>query len=287
MVGAQGAFLDDGARLHLHHGPIDLILNGVGPARDRAYRRAAARFETVLEELVSELPDLRRRACAHVRFKGEIAARMQAAAAPFTPGFVTPMAAVAGAVADTICAAASCPGLTRLSVNNGGDVAFCLAEGQSLTAALVGIPGGRARLSHAEPVRGVATSGWRGRSHSLGIADSVTVLAATAAEADVAATMIANRVDLLGHPAIRRQPACALAPDSDLGTRPVTVAVGPLLENEAAEALERGADYAQDCRAGGLIHAAILSLAGQTRSVGPLPLLTEQERGRTPCLISH
>ena len=49
-------------------------------------------------------------------------------------------------------------------------------------------------------MRGIATSGWRGRSFSLGIADAVTVLAATAAEADAAATMIANAVDLPGHP---------------------------------------------------------------------------------------
>ena len=34
------------------------------------------------------------------------------------------------------------------------------------------------------PHRGVATSGWRGRSHSLGIADSVTVVARNAAAAD-------------------------------------------------------------------------------------------------------
>ena len=51
-------------------------------------------------------------------------------------------------------------------------------------------------------MRGIATSGWRGRSFSLGIADAVTVLAATAAEADAAATVIANAVDLPGHPAI-------------------------------------------------------------------------------------
>ena len=61
----------------------------------------------------------------------------------------------------------------------------------------------------------------------MGIADSVTVLARTGAVADAAATLIANAVDV-DDPAIRREPAAELAPDSDLGDRLVTVEVGPL-----------------------------------------------------------
>ena len=33
-------------------------------------------------------------------------------------------------------------------------------------------------------------------------------------------------VDIPGHPAITRRPACELSPDSDLGARPVTTGVG-------------------------------------------------------------
>src|SRR5258708_14478124 len=76
--------------------------------------------------------------------------------------------------------------------------------------------------------RGVATSGRHGRSFSLGIADSVTVLARTASQADAAATVIANAVDLPGHPAITRRRASDLQPDSDLGARLVTRDVGRL-----------------------------------------------------------
>src|SRR5260370_29537491 len=86
-------------------------------------------------------------------------------------------------------------------------------------------------------VRGIATSGWRGRSFSLGIADAVTVLAAQAAAADAAATIIANAVDLPGHPAIVRVPARELAPDSDLGDMPVTQGVGELAGEEVNQAL--------------------------------------------------
>ena len=86
---------------------------------------------------------------------------------------------------------------------------------------------GTFRITAESGVRGVATSGWRGRSFSLGIADSATVLAATAAQADAAATVIANAVDA-DDPRIRRAPANRLRDDSDLGDRLVTCAVGAL-----------------------------------------------------------
>ena len=117
--------------------------------------------------------------------------------------------------------------------------------------------------------RGVATSGRGGRSQSLGIADSVTVLAISAAMADAAATMIANKVDLPGHPAVERQPAFELSPDSDLGDRLVTVGLGDISEDEALQALERGAAHAEKLLERGLIGAAQLWLAGQGRMVAP------------------
>ena len=86
----------------------------------------------------------------------------------------------------------------------------------------------RHAATRSQPVRGIATSGWRGRSFSLGIADAVTVLADRAAMADAAATIIANAVDLPGHPGVVRVPARDLAPDSDLGDRLVTQGVGEL-----------------------------------------------------------
>jgi ApbE superfamily uncharacterized protein (UPF0280 family) len=114
----------------------------------------------------------------------------------------------------------------------------------------------------------VATSGRGGRSFSLGIADAVTVLAVGAAEADAAATIVANDVDLPGHPGILRRPACDLQPDSDLRTLPVTVSVKSLEIGEVEEALDRGLRSATSLAARGLILAAALHLQGQTRCVG-------------------
>jgi ApbE superfamily uncharacterized protein (UPF0280 family) len=119
------------------------------------------------------------------------------------------------------------------------------------------------------PARGIATSGRHGRSFSLGIADAVTVLARTAAQADAAATIIANAVDLPGHPAVLRCPAHDLQPDSDLGARLVIRDVGNLSHYEIKEALEAGANKARALLARGLIESAALRLHGETRIVTP------------------
>ena len=148
---------------------------------------------------------------------GVIARRMCAAVAPYCERiFITPMAAVAGAVAEEILGTmTSAANLSRAYVNNGGDIALHLASGEILVAGMVERPDrpslfGTAMLDSSQPVRGIATSGWRGRSFSLGIADAVTVLADRAAVADAAATVIANAVDLPGHPSVVRVRACDL-----------------------------------------------------------------------------
>jgi uncharacterized protein len=268
--GAVAALLP-GTRLHLHHGPIDIVAAAFGPpvAVRAAHARAATRFATVLDELVAELPALRSEGAP---VAGVIARRMAAAVAPFRPAFVTPMAAVAGAVAEEVLAALVGPGISRAYVNNGGDIALWLGPGESLTCALAATGClDRVTLHEGDPVLGIATSGWRGRSFSLGIADAVTVLAPTAAMADAAATMIANAVDL-DHPGVARRPAAAVQCDSDLGARLVTVAVPVLSPDDRARALDAGLRAAEAFRARGLIEAAALFLQGEMRATGGLAL---------------
>lgn len=276
MSGAQAVWIA-GGRLHLNHGPIDMIVGADGPGRVAGLHRATQAFEGLLQGLVDELPRLRAQTGPPPR--GAVARRMVAAVAPFASEFITPMAAVAGAGAEEILnALCDGTGISRAYVNNGGDVAFYLAEGQEMRAAVAGGLPGLMRISAHDGWRGVATSGQGGRSLSLGIAESVTVLARGAAPADAAATMIANRVDLPGHPAIARVPACDIAPDSDLGARLVVRHVGSLTPDEVSRALDRATDYAQGLRIRGLIGGAMLALRGQVRIVGELPLVTDQER---------
>ncbi|RWD02774.1 MAG: UPF0280 family protein, partial [Mesorhizobium sp.] len=198
--------------------------------------------------------------------------------------FITPMAAVAGSVADEMLGALLAGRrLDRAYVNNGGDSAIHLGNGRSMTLAIAGTGHGladRITIRAEDGISGVATSGWRGRSFSLGIADAVTVLARTGAEADAAATLIANAVDLPGHPAIERVPACDLAPDSDLGDRLVTQAVGVLSSGEIAAALDSGLAVAEEFRRHDLIAASALFLAGQARIAGPMALTAPSEKPR-------
>jgi ApbE superfamily uncharacterized protein (UPF0280 family) len=292
--GAVANWLDQ--RLHLQHGPIDLIISADG-ARDvvvNAFARAADAFDGLLATLVEELPILRAPANASPLpdFKGLVAKRMDEAIRPHlhryeSGDFITPMVAVAGSVADYILDAMG-SGLDRAIVNNGGDIALHVSKGaffdigiaddrdvyfsnftKKVSGKLAGnMPlKGQIRLGHEDKIGGVATSGWRGRSHSLGIADSVTVLAKTAADADVAATLIANAISV-SSPVILRQPANELAPDSDLQDRMVTVAVGPLTDDEIYRALAAGSSLAAAMHGDGQIAAVYARLQGRSFMIG-------------------
>ena len=266
-------------RLHLQHGPIDIIAHVDAPeeVRKRLYSTASHRFSTVLEELVAEMDLLKQPWSADLPdSKGGIAQKM-CFAVRGSDIFVTPMAAVAGAVADEVLEAmlyeAKNPDpcleeIQRMYVNNGGDIAFWLNAGESFSIGVVDNPGipelnARVSLAYESPVRGIATSGWRGRSLSLGIADAVTVLAGSAATADAAATLIANDVNV-DYPGILKRPAYEVKDESDLGMLPVTVDVPPLPVDQISEALKRGAQTAGNFIRTGKIEAAYLSLQKQT-----------------------
>lgn len=273
----QTGWLADGKRLHLQDGPIDLILEAHGTASSvgMAYRAAVKRFTGLLDELCDELSELRKPAeTTTCSLNGIVARRMHAAVAPFAAEhFITPMAAVAGAVAEEILSAMTkAARLDRAYVNNGGDIALHLAHGERFTVGLVNRPdtpaiAGKAVIDACDSARGIATSGWRGRSFSLGIADAVTILAKTASQADAAATVVANAVDLPGHPAIVRRPASETQPDNDLGSRLVTHDVGRLSSSEIAIALEAGVYRARLLLGAGQIEGAALHLQGTTRVV--------------------
>jgi hypothetical protein len=286
----QIALLPDGKRLHLQDGPIDLIVEANGRVYDvrTAYDAASERFTGLLEELCAELTELRRAAePGRCLLKGAVARRMHAAVAPFAAGcFITPMAAVAGSVAEEILGAMlGAVRLDRAYVNNGGDIALHLGEGEQFAVGLIDRPDSNGLMRTVvidadDPTRGIATSGRHGRSFSLGIADAVTVLARTAAMADAAATIIANAVDLPGHPGVVRRPANEFQPDSDLGVHLVTRNVAALTESEIERALDAGADCARRLLGAGLIEGAALQLQGEAVLVGTGKVRSQTRRDR-------
>lgn len=280
----------DPLRQHWRHGPIDLVIQAEGEPEviEAAHQRAWAEFQGLLATLVQELPLLRlpvqNGACNPCR--GAVARAMWQAceplASPDDDGFITPMAAVAGSVAQHLLRHYALPGVSRAAINNGGDIALYLTPGSSWHLGVVSdadavwheaqagvaiAPDARLVLTHDMPVRGVATSGWSGRSLSRGIADSVTVLAASAAQADAAATLIANHVDV-DHPGIVRRAAQLVRDDSDLGSRLVTCHVPPLSVGEITTALARGLAYASDLVERGLIHDALIGCQHQFVACG-------------------
>ena len=281
---AQSTLLPDGKRLHLQHGPIDIVAEAFGTPAEvaLAYEQASQQFATILQELVYELPRLRKQVGpVPILFKGTVERRMYDATWPHRSSFITPMAAVAGAVAEEVLGALTEDRvLDKAYVNNGGDIAVHLGEGQSFTAGIVAnqdapMLDGGIEIDSASPVRGIATSGWRGRSLSMGVADSVTVLASSAAAADAAATMIANATDV-AHPAVETAPAREVRDDTDLGERRVTVDVGALDDAAIAAALTAGCREAEIIRSRGLIVSACIALQGHQRCVDGLEGL-EQE----------
>lgn len=266
--------------LHLNDGPIDLIIQAWGDVREveKAYEAAGIRFETILGELVGELALLRTPVEQIAQLEGATARRMLSATKPFSNLFITPMAAVAGAVADEMLAAIRASAtLDKIYVNNGGDIALWVAPGERLDIGLIDDlarayqtpssgSAGSIAIDAQSSIGGIATSGWRGRSFSLGIADAVTVLAKTAAQADAAASLIANAVNLVSNQ-IERKRAYDLDPDSDLGDQFVTIGVGPLSQQEVDEALASGAARAYAFANNNLIEAAALSLGGEIKIV--------------------
>jgi uncharacterized protein len=299
MSGPTANYIDGdrSGRLHLQHGPIDLIIGVDGAVsleleayyRHHAYALAHRRFQTVLEELVSELPLLKSQALPDSPVpNGPTAKRMMAAVRPFAETcFITPMAAVAGAVADEVLAA-MLAGFTpenrprRIYVNNGGDIALHLDAGAEFHVAMSREDGqelGAFAVDASHATRGIATSGRGGRSLSMGIADSVTILARNAAEADAAASLVANAVDLPGHPLVMRARAIDVVDDSDLGEHLVVTGCGELAYHEIGQALEAGAAEAERFISSGLIHRAALFLKDRGRIVDP-------DQGDTPALES-
>ena len=270
--------------MHLQHGPIDLIIEATGPceAVQAAYARAETAFPEILPGLVGDLAVLRKPlGDARPDVACPVSQAMVAACWPYRAVFITPMAAVAGAVADHMMGLMGRDSaLRRAYVNNGGDIALHLAGEERFDIGVVADPRrahlfGRLSVHADQPVRGLATSGWRGRSFSLGIADAVTVLAASSAQADAAATIIANAVTA-DHHAIHRLPANNVIEDHELGDLPVTVAVGDLPQAAVAEALDRGAEMAGRLVEAGLIFGAVLILGTDQRVIGGAMMLKNE-----------
>ena len=224
-----------------------------------------------LQEVADHLPLLRvkaRRLKVTPNLPQVVAAMIEAAQRVGDPD-LTPLSAVAGAIAEGVAEATASQGADRVVVENGGDIALHLEDGQQIEVGVRPRVGdGRVmfklRLKGSMGLRGVATSGLGGRSLTKGVAEAAVVLASRASVADAAATAVANATSI-DSAAVRRLLAEELDPGTDLQGEWVTAEVGPLSPEEKEEALQRGLLRAEELRRRGLIWGALLHLQGGLR----------------------
>jgi uncharacterized protein len=182
---------------------------------------------------------------------------------------LTPMAAVAGAIADATADFLASGGLTRVVVNNGGDVALRLTAGETVT---VGIRPDlnaqtvthRVFITSEMNIGGVCTSGLGGRSFTRGVASAATVFSSRSAIADAAATAVANAT-CVRSPAVHRCAADSMYPDTDLKGVEITASVGDLNEDAVLAALTQGVNRAEALVEQNLIAGACLTVQGRMR----------------------
>ncbi|CAB5160919.1 protein of unknown function DUF375 [Olavius algarvensis associated proteobacterium Delta 3] len=173
----------------------DLLIHAARPMEERT-RELVLRQRRYLEQFISTYPEFATTLVPWPRNDPapEIVSRMIDAGRKAGVG---PMAAVAGAVAESV-GQALLQEVDEVIVENGGDVFI-----QTNSALTVGIYAGDSPLSHttgltipalAEPLSVCTSSGTVGHSLSLGNADAVCVVSRWCALADAAATAIGNHV---------------------------------------------------------------------------------------------
>lgn len=181
---------------------------------------------------------------------------------------LTPLATVAGTIADLVAEHIFAQGLSKVIVNNGGDIAIRMLPDQTIKVGVrpdVSSP----EMSHFVALQGkmgiggVTTSGVGGRSFTKGVASAVVVLAPTASAADAASTSLANATRIRS-PRVQMVAASKLYPDTDLSEELVTSCVGPLTGPELDEALANGMARARQYIARGVIRGAIICVQGRT-----------------------
>ncbi len=199
----------------------------------------------------------------------EVVNRMIAATQSLNDPDYTPLAAVAGAASDMVADYVARLGATKIVVNNGGDIAIRLREGDTATVGLR-LNLRRPQYDHVTEVDrdcGICTSGFGGRSFTLGVADGVAVLAHQAAIADAAATFLGNRT-AVNSPEVKRVPAESIYPDTDLLGVEVTHSVGALSKGEIAMAIAMGKCEALRLIEGNLIFGAVISVKDHVDRLG-------------------
>jgi ApbE superfamily uncharacterized protein (UPF0280 family) len=253
-------------RVMVDCGPMRLVIQAfkdgqpqTDPAKEAAgdalsYLERVARLKKTLSmpaHRIRKLPD------------DEIAVRMCRSVLAIGDDDLTPMAAVAGTLADFVADRLYRQGMTKVVVDNGGDIAVRLRGREAVT---IGIRTDIRRPAVSHVIRldsrsaswGITTSGVGGRSFTRGIASAVTTIAGKASVADAAATAIANAC-MVEDKEILQVPAQQLDPNTDLIGIPVTVKVGALSSDKIRLAVQKALQKAEHLSQKNIIAGALIA----------------------------
>lgn len=260
----------------LDHGPISMALQAErsGVFSLDAAQVGAARVKKAFDELVAS----RRHLAAAGKFieyldssevdgAPELLERMIRAVSGLREKRFTPLVAVAGILSDIAVEGMLSSGADYALANNGGDIAFRLPDSkEKLRVGIVSdlkerIVTHTLAIPRSSGIGGLATSGFGGRSLTLGVASAVTALAESSGLADAAATSIANSCDC-DDPSVDRCFAFEIDPATDIPGLKVTRSIGELGEKSAKEALRSGSRRAEELCALGYIKGAVMFVGG-------------------------
>ena len=248
-------------KLYIEYGPTNLEIEVTNDNHIEIYQFILSIFKDKFDELAKEKDKLKRKTLAKRKFNSEIGKIMQKSTEIFLPKFITPMAAVAGSLSESLLNdLLKNFVLDKIYINNGGDVAIYSSENKNFTFSVGKNSEIQIFLEKISGHYGVATSGWKGRSFSFGIADSVTVVAKSASIADAAATMIANDINIDYHPNIKKENATIIYEETDLKDKLITTNVGFLNHSEIKMALNKGKSSANILINKKIILSALLNL---------------------------
>jgi len=274
--------------MFLEIGPASLVILGEKDGESYVFQKnkLVEKVEDILHEIREFLPVLKQEAhkIKNTKHMSNVPKKMVEAVKIIDEMSLTPMAAVAGSVSDALKEFLKNEGLDLISVNNGGDISIFNKNGRELKIDIGDIRTGESSLNSLiiDQITdyGLATSGFGGRSFTLGLADSVTVIAATGALADAAATFICNCTNMETDQVIRRK-ASEIDPLTDIPDYEVTIKINGLNSFDIMKSLENGLYNASKLKQLKCIYDAVIKLRGHmvTTIVGDNPIKLEVHYG--------
>ena len=256
-------------KLFIENGPTNIIAEAFSLEKIKIYNLICEYSSKFLKDLSLEIRTLKKPTSYENEFVSEIANTMFDSTKLFLPNFITPMASVAGSISELLLLKVLEKfKVNKMYINNGGDISLYIAKNEKFNFSVGGETSFVVEYADTDGLGGIATSGWKGRSFSMGIADSVTVIAEKASIADAAATIICNHIDLKNSKKIKKTIANNLYEDTDLNNKLITVSVENLTETEIRQAISMGKIISEYYISKNFIKAVIINLQNNILILG-------------------